>query len=137
VVVGQLPVLPPYKNIYITNNLQYAAQSTSTVIGLMAQGDIIIPYEVPNDMRVDAALLSQFGSNYHPYYDASLKNSLTIFGSQISYTGGGWKYVSGWGHVVSGFQNTYHTYDSNLRYYPPPGFPVGTTYDLISWEEVK
>jgi hypothetical protein len=117
--------------------LVHAAQATSNVIGLLAQGDIIVPYEVPTNMRIDAAMLSQFGSLYHPYYDALILNSLTIFGAQISYAGGGWKYINASGAVVSGFTNTTHIYDANLRYYPPPGFPVGTTYDLISWEEVQ
>lgn len=137
VAVGRFPVVSPYRNIYINNNLLYDDASTSTVIGLLAQGDIIVPHNVPTDMSIDAAMLSQFGSIYHPYYDNHLRNSLTIFGSQISYNGGGWKYVNGWGHVVTGFEETIHMYDGNLRYYPPPGFPVGNTYELISWEEVE
>jgi len=60
-----------------------------------------------------------------------------VFGSQISYLSGGWKYNNGWGNVISGFVNTNHTYDGNLKYFPPPGFPVGSVYELISWEEVK
>lgn len=134
--VGKFPVQEPYKNIFISNNLTYAAKASDDVVGLLAQGDIAVPYEVPDVMEIDAALLSQFGKLYRPFYDSSLKDTLTIFGSQISYEGGGWKYVNGWGHVISGFVNTNHSYDANLRYYPPPGFPVGTTYELISWEEV-
>lgn len=137
VAAGRFPVLAPFVSIYVSNNLRYAVQGTDDVIGLLAQGDIVVPYNVPTNMQIDAAMLSQFGRIYHPYYDGQLLNSLTIFGSQISYTGSGWKYVNGSGTVVSGFINTNHVYDGNLRYYPPPGFPVGTTYDLISWEEVE
>jgi len=135
--VGKFPVQAPYKNIIINNNLRYTAQGGDDVIGLMCQGDIVVPYEVPGTMYIDAALLSQFGKNYRPYYNENLKTSLTINGSQMAYEGGGWKYVNGYGNVISGFVNTYHNYDGNLRYYPPPGFPVGTTYELISWEEVE
>lgn len=67
----------------------------------------------------------------------ALKNSLTFFGSQISYRGGGWKYVTAQGVVVAGYVYTNHVYDGNLKYYPPPGFPTGSTYELISWEEVQ
>ena len=88
-------------------------------------------------MEIDAALLAQYGSIYRPFYYGNTKDSLIIFGSQISYTNGGYKYVSGYGNVISGFVNTNHTYDANLKYYPPPGFPVGNTYELISWEEVE
>lgn len=140
--VGRFPVQEPYKTLYVSNNLTYAEKGGDDVIGLMAQGDITIPYEVPTDLEINAAGLSQFGSIYTPYYDPDenpngLKDSLTFFGSQISYEGGGWKYVNGWGNVISGFLNTNHIYDGNLKYYPPPGFPVGTTYELISWEEVE
>lgn len=134
--VGRFPVLEPYKTLYISNNLTYKVKGDNDVIGLLAQGDIIVPYEVPDDMEINAAILSQFGGIYRPYYYDNLKTSLTIFGSQISYEGGGWKYVSGYGHVVSGFINTNHSYDGNLKYYPPPGFPVGSLYELISWEEL-
>ena len=88
-------------------------------------------------MNIEAALLSQFGTIQRPYYYGNIKDSLTIFGSQIYYQPGGMKWVSGWGNVISGFINTQYTYDGNLRYYPPPGFPVGKTYELISWEELE
>lgn len=136
VAVGRFPVYEPYKTLYINNNLVYNEKSSDDVIGLMSQGDIIVPYEAPDPMEINAAMLSQFGSIYHPYYHDSLRDSLSIFGSQISYDGGGWKYVNGLGHVVVGYENTYHSYDANLKYYPPPSFPVGSVYELISWEEI-
>lgn len=135
--VGSFPVQQPYHPIYISDDITYAEQGSDDVLGLLAQGDIIVPHEVPDDMTIHAAMLSQFGLINRPYYDADLKSSLTIFGSQISYGGGGWKYVNGWGNVISGFEDTFHTYDANLQYYPPPGFPVGDTYELISWEELE
>lgn len=136
VAVGRFPAATPYKRIYIPNHLRYAAQGSDDTIGLIAQGDILTPHNVPNAMEINGGFLSQFGTVGRPYYDSDTKNSLTVFGSQISYEGGGWKYVNGWGNVISGFVNTNHSYDGNLRYYPPPGFPVGTTYDLLSWEEI-
>lgn len=140
--VGRFPVQAPYKTAYVSGNLLYAEKSSDDVIGIITQGDIVVPYEVPNDMEINAGALSQFGSIYTPYYDPDenpngLKNSLTFFGSQIAYEGGGWKYVNGWGNVTSGFEYTNHVYDGNLKYYPPPGFPVGSTYELISWEEIE
>lgn len=134
--VGRFPVNEPYQSIIISGNLSYEERSTDHVLGLMSQGDIIVPYETPDVMTIDAAMLSQFKKIYRPFYDDNLKDTLTIFGSQISYEGGGWKYNNGWGNVISGYENTVHTYDGNLKYYPPPGFPVEPTYQLISWEEL-
>lgn len=134
--VGEFPVQQPYHRIYVTGNLVYNQRGGTDVTGLMAQGDVLIPYEVPDVMSIDGALLSQFGSVHRPYYYNNVKTSLSIFGAQIYYTPGGMKWVNGWGNVISGFTDTYYTYDGNLRYYPPPGFPVGNTYNLISWEEL-
>jgi len=135
VAAGRLPEqASAYRRIYITNNLLYSEKSSDDVIGLIAQSHIIIPKNVPTDMEIDAAALSQYGQIVRPYYAGNTRNSLTFFGSQISYSGGGMK----WGNpVVSGFVNTNYVYDGNLRYYPPPGFPVEPTYELISWEEIE
>ena len=135
--VGRFPVQEPYADIYVTGNLLYNERSADDVTGLIAQGNIVIPYEVPDVMTIEAALLSQFGTIHRPYYWNNVKTSLTIFGSQIYYLQGGMKWTNQYGNVVSGFTNTNYLYDGNLRYYPPPGFPVGDTYDLISWEEVE
>ncbi len=135
--VGEFPVQEPYHRVYIPNNLTYNQLAENDVVGILAQGEIIVPYEAPDTLTIHAALLSQFKSSYRPYYYDSLKDTLNIVGSQISYEGGGWKYVNGYGNVTSGYVNTNHSYDGNLRYYPPPNFPVGDTYELISWEEVK
>lgn len=141
VAAAEFPESPTnYKNIIIQDNLTYAVTAADDAIGLIAQGSIIVPLNVPDDMVIHAAALSQYETIERPYYrttyGSAVRDSLLFFGSQISYDGGGWKYVSG-GTVINGFVNTNHTYDGNLLYYPPPGFPVGDTYELISWEEVE
>jgi hypothetical protein len=140
--VGTFPVQGDYKKVFIPNNLYQKEKSSDDVIGIIAQGDIIVPYEAPSNLEIDAAALSQYAQIHTPYYNPSqhagaLKNSLTFYGSQISYAGGGWKYINTSGQVISGYLYTNHVYDGNLKYFPPPGFPTGSTYELISWEEVK
>lgn len=137
IAAARFPVQPSnYRNIYIPGNLTYKETASDDSLGLMTQGDIVVPHNVPEDMTIQAALLSQYGSLYRPYYDDDERDSLTVFGSQISYNGVAWKYVNGWGNVISGFVDTTHTYDANLTYYPPPGFPSGNTYSVVSWEEL-
>jgi hypothetical protein len=133
--VGRFPVLEStYQEIYLSGNILLNEKESDDVLGLLAQGEIIYPHEVPNDMVIEAALLSQFKAIHRPDYYLHTRNSLTIFGSQISYEGGGVK----WGNpVYSGFVNTNYVYDGNLRYLPPAGFPVEPTYEVISWEELE
>jgi len=142
VAAGQFPESPStHQKIVIHSDLQPLDANNGDVVGLIAQGDIIVPYAVPDNMVIQAAAISQFNGIWRPaYYDpywgnSAVRNSLTFIGAQISYENGGWKYLSG-STVVSGFVNTYHTYDNNLRLNPPPGFPVGTTYEILSWEEI-
>lgn len=132
---GRFPVLEStYQEIYPAGNIFLNEKESDDALGLLAQGNIIYPRNVPNDMTIEAAMLSQFERIYRPPYYQHTRNSLTIFGSQISYDGGGVKYGN---PVYTGFVNTNYVYDGNLRYLPPPGFPVEPTYEVISWEEIE
>ena len=135
--VGRFPPIEPYPRIYLAGDITYRVRSSDDVLGILSQGDVIYPHDVPDTMTIDAAMLSQFGSIHRPFYDSHTRDSLTVFGSQIYYTSGGVKYVNGFGNVISGFVDTNYLYDANLRYFPPPGIPVENTYELISWEELE
>ncbi len=134
--VADFPLEEPYYRVYIPGDLTDADSEDDDVFGVMAQGEILVPYESPSDMTIEAVLLSQFSQIGTPFYDDLLKNSLTFIGSQISFESGSWNHVNGWGHVVSGFVNTTHTFDSDLEFFYPPGFPTQTTYEIINWEEI-
>lgn len=125
------------KSIMINGNLVYQAKDGNHVLGLIAEQNILIPYNSPDVLEVDAAVLAQNGAAKRYYYPGDMKTSLTIYGSVISNGLWTWSWVSGGGAVVSGYTNTNATYDANLTYGPPVGFPVGSEYNLISWEEVK
>ena len=36
----------------------------------------------------------------------------------------------------SGFKYNETKYDENLRYAPPPSFPLTSTYDILEWREI-
>ena len=58
---GRFPVQQStYRRIQIVGNILYNEKSSDDVLGLIAQGDIIVPRDVPNEMEIDAAALSQF-----------------------------------------------------------------------------
>jgi hypothetical protein len=49
-------------SIYIPNNIIYQAKDGSSVLGLLSQKNVIVTYNAPTNLEVDAALVSQNGS---------------------------------------------------------------------------
>ncbi len=126
------------KSIIINNNITYVAKDGTNVLGLIAEQNILLPEASPNNLEIDAALLAQNGATKR--YDFSgagvddRKNNLLIYGSIITNGMWTWSWVNNGGNLVSGYLNTNSTYDANLTYGPPAGFPVGAEYNIISWE---
>ncbi|MDD5318252.1 MAG: pilus assembly PilX N-terminal domain-containing protein [Candidatus Pacebacteria bacterium] len=121
--------------IYIPNNILYSAKDGSSVLGLLSQGSIVVTYGAPNNLEIDAALIAQNGSAQFYYYKNNVvKNSITVFGSIMTFGQWTWSWVDSFNNVVSGYANTTDTYDSNLLFYPPPSFPTSSSgYQQISW----
>lgn len=135
---GRFPVNQnTYTSIIIPQSIVYSTKDGSDVLGLMAQKDVLLPRSSANTMEIDAALIAQNGSAQRFYYMGNILTSLTVYGSVISNGVWTWSWVSGGGSTVSGYKNTNATYDANLTYGPPPAFPVGTEYKIISWDEIK
>jgi len=123
--------------IYIPNNIIYSAKDGSCVLGLIGQKDIIPTYHAPNNLEVDAAVISQ-NSNFQFFdYGGDIKNNLNIYGSIMEY--GWWFDNFVWtagisNNVLAGYANSNYNYDTNLLYGPPPSFPLSSSdYQLISW----
>lgn len=121
--------------IYIPNNIVYSAKDGTSVLGLLAQKDVLATYYAPNTLEIDAAVISQNGSVQFFYYNpARIKTSISVYGSLMSYGQWTWTWVNGGGANVSGFTNTTSTYDDNLLYGPPPSFPLSSAgYKQLSW----
>lgn len=134
-------------NIWITDNLTYANKDGSSNLGVIAQNNIYIGLEVPQDFEINAALLAQKGRilrhsykvNKCSHYPEAIRQNLTIYGSIISNQKSYWNYgqgEAGFGSdPTSGFSHRNVTYDTNLYFGPPPYFPVQGEYEFISWEE--
>ncbi len=120
-------------SIIIPNNINYTVKDGTVSLGLLAQNNILVSYYSPNILNIDAALIAQNGSVQRFYYANDVKTSLTTYGTVASYGTWTWNWSSG-NSIVSGYQSTVTTYDSNLLYAPPPSFPLASSsYQQISW----
>jgi hypothetical protein len=123
------------KSIIINGNVTYLAKDGTHVLGLIAEQNVLIPHDSPASLEIDAAMLAQNGGTKRYYYSNNVKTNLAIYGAVISAGTWTWSWVDAYNTVISGYQTTNSTYDVNLTYNPPPGFPVGSEYNLISWDE--
>ena len=126
------------KSAIINDNITYYNGASGTdKFGIIADQDILIPHDSPDDLEVNAALFATNGSAKRYYYTGDHKDSLSIFGSVVSAGTMTWSWVSNGGATVSGYDDITLTYDSRLLSNPPGGFPVESETRLVSWEEVK
>lgn len=122
------------KSIIINGNITYLAKDGVNVLGLIASQDVLVPHDSPSNLEIDAAMLAQVGAVQRFFYSGNKKASITTYGAILSYDVWTWNWNT---PVDSGYLVTNSTYDTNLTYSPPGGFPVGSSYNLISWEEIR
>lgn len=142
---AKFPDLPQTNaKIIIANNINYTTENS--VLGLIAQKDILIPLYSPNNLEIKAALLAQKGHvfryyypswNWEPYKTYAIRNYIETYGSIISNTTWTFSWVNSKGNIVSGYRETEMSYNSDLTYNPPPYFPVSGEYKIIKWEEIQ
>jgi hypothetical protein len=128
------PAHPPI--IFIPDNIVYKTKDGSDVLGLLAQGDIVLSKRAPNNLEIDAAMISQTGL-IEVFNTGDIKGNLTIYGSVMTF--GYWfdnfVWTNGYtNNVTSGYGTTTDNYDANLLYAPPPYFPFSSSgYQLLKW----
>ncbi len=132
------------RDIIVANDITYYPdRSSGSVLGLMAQQDILVPLYSEADLVIDGALLAQNGHVFRYYYYPSyypadtVKTRIETYGTIISNTLWTWSWVDNSNTIISGYQTTSTNYDPNLYYSPPPYFPTQDDYTFISWEEVN
>jgi len=144
-VAAELPEMPnKMKNLIINGNIDYA--DSSSVLGLIAQKDILIPLQSPDNLTIKAALLAQKGHVFRyyypnwtdePYKTYAIRNSIATYGSIITNTLWTFSWVDSAMNVVSGYRNTSMSYNPDLNYNPPPYFPVYGEYQTTDWKEIQ
>jgi len=113
-------------DVYITDHI-HQGYDPRHVVGLIAKDYIYLDYSTPDNLQINAALLS-INSSWKALGSGS-KYGLTIQGSIVTkYGGSAGPYMAGERH---------YNYDRRLLYYMPPEFPdfPGGSYVLTAWIE--
>lgn len=138
IAAGRFPDNPATRpQITINNNLTYTNYDGQDVVAIISQGNLNVGLNSQNDLRIDAALVSQNGRVGRYYYVSNcgsgyIRNSITLYGMIATNVRYGFAYTNG-----TGYQNRDIIYDANLLYGPPPSFPLTSDqYEILSWQEI-
>jgi len=131
--------------VIIEDDLDYTTTSGADGLTIIAEGDVHISPESPEDLDINGIIVSQegyFGRNLYPcFYSNSHQDTLTIRGSIVSNTRVGTKwsnysYPPYCYNQTSGYDNRINSYDRNLATDPPPFTPVSSPdYQFVEWRE--
>ena len=76
----------PGKTVFVgRNNLTYSSYDGEDILGLLGANNIEIIRYSQNNLRIDGALMAKNGRVGRDFYLLDLPNSITFFGSIISY----------------------------------------------------
>jgi Tfp pilus assembly protein PilX len=127
-----------WKNIMVNSDLLYTNYDGTDTIALIAQGNVTTGLYSDDDLRIDAALMSQNGRIGRFYYSSNCgsnykRDTITLYGMLATNKRYGFAYTDN-----TGYETRNIIYDGNLLYSPPPSFPLTSNqYSILSWEEIK
>lgn len=116
------------KTIKVNGNIKPSDETRPFTCGLIAQGDINVPswYPItstfPQDVILQAALLSQTGHVQAEFQTGKFRNSIHIKGANAYQDQSGFVQVSG-STQTAGFKSRLYEYDQRLEIEPPPMYP--------------
>lgn len=146
-------------SIILNGNITYT--STSSGLLAIAEEDVLVGVDVPDDMQLNGIFVAQngrFGRNHYtegnlprsciswfwwwctswsePFVNDVTRDSLTMHGTVVSNGRVGTKWSSG-GTFVSGFNTRVNSYDRDLVTNPPPLAPqTSDDYKFVEWREM-
>jgi len=142
VVAAKLDGGSDFAKIRINDNIKYPdgeRYDGTNCLGLIAQGDILVPRYAPDELTIDATLLSQKGHVFYRHYSShSIKTKIEVYGGVITNLFWTWTWVSWNGSeyvTVDGYDETSTIYNNNLTFAPPPSFPTTENFEVLSWSE--
>lgn len=123
--------------VVLPGNINYTTLDGSDGLALIAEKNVLISPNSPNNMELRGIFVAQKGRFGRNHYPGNIKESLEINGSIVSNDRVGTQWLSG-GSVISGYLARESYFDTNLVYDPPHFVPYLTPeYALVDWEEVE
>lgn len=128
-------------NVYIRNNVTYENQDGSDGLTVIAEHNILIAPNAPNNLTLNGIFIAQggaFGMNAYSCASgyATKTGTLTVLGTTVSNKRTGTKWTSTCGAYYKGYQNRIDSYDRHMAYDPPAFTPVvSQDYEFVDWRE--
>jgi len=126
---------------YLKNNIVYGTTDGSDGLTVIAEHNVLITPDAPDDMTLNGIFIAQGGSFGRNLYSCPSAyeplDSLVIRGTTVSNkrTGTRWNNGCGW-WGDAGFQSRVDAYDRQLATDPPPFTPtVSSDYQFVDWRE--
>lgn len=127
-------------NVMLRGNLTYAQTDGTDGLTVIAQNNILITPDSPNNMTLNGIFVAQggaFGRNYYANSTYDSRGTLTILGTTVSNLRTGTKWCLNTSCTSStGYQTRIDAYDRNLATDPPPFTPqTSSDYQFVDWRE--
>ena len=127
-------------NVMLPGDIRYAATDGSDGLTVIAENNILITPDSPQNMTLNGIFVAQGGSFGRNLYSCSSsyepRGTLTILGTTVSNTRTGTQWKNGCGSANAGYQNRIDSFDRKLATDPPPFTPqTSTDYQFVDWRE--
>jgi hypothetical protein len=120
----------------LVGNLDYHLKNGTEALALVAENDILLGPQSPDNMTMRGVYIAQKGLFGRNHYPNNIKSSLSIYGSIVSNGRVGTQWVSD-GQIVSGYSQRQSYYDPNLIFNSPPFMPIiSSDFSVYKWKEV-
>jgi hypothetical protein len=132
-------------DIYLLNNILYNSYDGSDGITLVAERNVLLPLQSPDNMEIHGIFIAtngHYGRDYFAvggvpsaYSSYVQQSTLTTYGTVVSNGRTGTSWICG-STFCSGYQTRYDYYDQQLAFSPPPFTPSALTdYKFALWRE--
>lgn len=128
-------------NVMLPGNITYGATDGSDGLTLIAENNILITPNSPQNMNLNGIFIAQGGAFGRNLYNCSTsyepRGTLTILGTTVSNLRTGTQWVDGCGwEGDGGYQLRIDAFDRKLSTDPPPFTPyTSTDYQFVDWRQ--